>query len=112
MSIRLLKRRWVIFCLLIAKNGYRRAEIIKRAGLFKHMGEHCFYEPHKLPSEPQLVSVGNNVNIASDVAFYNHDVIAYLINGIKNSNYKIPIYRGGGIHRRQCLHWRSERNPL
>ncbi len=44
------------------------------------MGDNCWYEPHKLPSEPQLVFMGNNVNIATDVAILNHDIMASMIN--------------------------------
>lgn len=44
------------------------------------MGDNCWYEPRKLPSEPQLVFMGNNVNIATDVAILNHDIMAAMIN--------------------------------
>lgn len=44
------------------------------------MGDNCWYEPHKLPSEPQLVFMGNNVNIATDVAILNHDIMVSMIN--------------------------------
>ncbi len=51
---------------------------------------------HKLPSEPQLVFLGNNVNIATDVAILNHDIMAVMINNIEGSQ-KCNIRRGGGI---------------
>lgn len=52
----------------------------EKSGVFGAMGDNCWYEPHKLPSEPQLVFMGNNVNIAADVAILNHDIMAAMIN--------------------------------
>lgn len=48
---------------------------------------------HKLPSEPQLVFLGNNVNIATDVAILNHDIMAVMINNIEGAQ-KCNIRRG------------------
>ena len=74
------KRRILMFRLMIAKSGRERAAYIKNAKVFAHIGERCYCEPHKLPAEPKLVSFGNNVNIAADVAIFNHDIISYMIN--------------------------------
>lgn len=48
---------------------------------------------HKLPSEPQLIFLGNNVNIATDVAILNHDIMVVMINNIEGSQ-KCNIRRG------------------
>lgn len=53
----------------------KRAELFRKKGVFHSMGEHCLYQPYSLPSEPNLVSIGNNVNIAKGVCFVTHDVI-------------------------------------
>ena len=42
-------------------NAYKNAEYIRKNNIFHHMGEGCYYHPRKLPSEPMLVSVGDNV---------------------------------------------------
>ena len=55
-------------------NAYKNAEYIRKQGIFYHMGEGCYYHPRKLPSEPMLVSVGDNVWIASNVRFVTHDM--------------------------------------
>lgn len=56
-------------------NPRKRAYLLKKKGVFHSMGEHCLFQPIKLPSEPNLVSIGNNVNIAAGVNFITHDVI-------------------------------------
>lgn len=61
---------------------------------------------HKLPSEPQLVFLGNNVNIATGVAILNHDIMAVMINNIEGSQ-KCNIRRGGDNDWQQCIHWWS-----
>lgn len=38
---------------------------LKDSGIFGAIGENCWYEPHKLPSEPQLVFLGDNVIIGA-----------------------------------------------
>ncbi len=80
------KRRILMLRLLMAKSGRERAVCIKKAKVFAHIGERCYYEPHKLPAEPQLVSFGDNVNIAADVAIFNHDIISYMINKMQKSS--------------------------
>lgn len=53
----------------------KRAAIYRRLGVFHRMGTPCLYQPVRLPSEPNLVSIGDNVNIAAGVTFVTHDVI-------------------------------------
>jgi len=55
-------------------NAYKNAEYIRKKGIFYHMGEGCFYHPRKLPTEPVLVSMGDNVWVASGVRFVTHDM--------------------------------------
>ena len=55
-------------------NAYKNAEYIRKHDIFYHMGEGCYYHPRKLPSEPMLVSMGDNVWVASNVRFITHDM--------------------------------------
>ena len=98
-----LRRRWILMRLIFCGNGVARAKILKKSGVFGAMGDNCWYEPHKLPSEPQLVFMGNNVNIAADVAILNHDIMAAMINRMDGMP-KCNIRVGGGNHREQCVH--------
>ena len=47
------------------KNGFKRAEYLKKKKVFASMGEHCFWQPRNIPPETGLIRIGNNVAIAS-----------------------------------------------
>lgn len=89
-----LRRRTVLFRLLFCENGRARANLPKKKSIFGSIGENCWYESVKLPSEPQLVYLGDNVNIATDVAILNHDIMSMMINNIPDMK-KCKIRRGG-----------------
>ncbi len=55
-------------------NAYKNADYIREHNIFRHMGKGCYYHPRKLPSEPILVSMGDNVWVASGVRFITHDM--------------------------------------
>lgn len=55
-------------------NAYKNANYIRKHGIFYSMGQGCYYHPRKLPTEPALVSLGNNVWISSNVRFITHDM--------------------------------------
>ena len=65
-----------LYVLLRSRGNLRkRAALFRKLKVFHSMGEHCLYQPLKLPCEPNLVSIGNNVSIAAGVKFVAHDVI-------------------------------------
>ena len=43
--------------------------------MFKSIGDNCFFQPRTFPSDPELISIGNNVNISSGATFINHDIL-------------------------------------
>ena len=53
----------------------RKNAFIKKHNVFAEYGEYNLYQPHKLPNAPQLIKIHNNVKIAADVTFYEHDAI-------------------------------------
>lgn len=85
-----LRRRLILIRLMLCGNGGFRAKLLKKSGVFGAMGKNCWY---KLPSEPQLIFMGDNVNIATDVAILNHDIVSVMINNI-NGLQKCNIRRG------------------
>ena len=50
---------------LIPTSGGRSKYIRKHASLFKHVGKDVFFQPRKFPSDPELLSIGNNVKIGA-----------------------------------------------
>lgn len=62
----------------VTGGGYSRAEYLKKKHYFKSMGEHCYLQPWNYGTEPEMISFGNNVHIATKVTFINHDITAFM----------------------------------
>lgn len=62
------------FKLLFMSND-KRTKFLKKSGLFADFGDNCYYCSKKIPEEPYLVKIHNNVVIAANVNFITHDVI-------------------------------------
>ena len=73
-----MKRRLFLLRLLLIRNGYRRAEYLRKKQYFYKQGENCFFTPYNFGTEPHLISFGNNVYVASGVTFVNHDITAQM----------------------------------
>lgn len=79
-SMKRIVKAWHSFRLLLCMEGYKRAEYIRKHKLFGAMGENCYFHPWKMPGDPKLIFIHNNVKIASDVTFINHDISNALLN--------------------------------
>ena len=79
----LLKKLYFMF---IPTSGGRTKFIIKHSHEFKHVGGGIFWQPRTYPTDPELISIGNNVMLASGVDFTNHDIIAAMLNRKYNTN--------------------------
>lgn len=58
---------------MLLRNGYTRADFLRRHGMLAGMGEKVYYYSRILPEDPKLLRLGNNVVIATNVRFLNHD---------------------------------------
>lgn len=56
------------------------------------MGGGIFWQPRTIPTDPELISIGNNVKIASGVDFINHDIIPSMLNTKFNSHDFAPSF--------------------
>ena len=62
---------------------------MKKKRFFKKIGEHCYLQPWNFGTEPYLISLGDNVHVASNVTFINHDITALMFRYMdKNQNYQ------------------------
>lgn len=66
--------------LLLRRSGWSKAEYLKKKGVFHRMGEKCYFHPWKIPAEPHLVALGNNVFIAADVTLLTHNMANCVFN--------------------------------
>lgn len=74
--------------ILFSRNDSRkRAALLRKWDVFHSYGEGGLYQPMSLPSEPKLVSIGNNVSVAADVRFITHDVIQSMLRDMNNPEY-------------------------
>lgn len=72
--------RYVLMArLVLLRNGYKRANYLKRKAYFHRQGKNCFFQPINFGTEPHLISFGSNVYLASGVTFFTHDVIALML---------------------------------
>ncbi len=73
----------------LGKN-HSKASLLRKSGLFKEYGEGGYWHPDWIPSYPEYISIGNNVTVAADVRFYEHDMIHRMWNGD-------PTFNGPGM---------------
>ncbi len=75
-----------LYFMVLPSSGQRTSYIVKHAYLFKHIGMGLFWQPRTFPSDPEFISIGDNVYIASGVEFINHDIISHMLNKKYHAN--------------------------
>lgn len=60
----------------------RRTQFIIKHKLFAEVGDNFFFQPRKMPINGEYIKIHNNVSIASNVSFINHDVMQKVFNNI------------------------------
>lgn len=88
-KMRLLKLR-----LYLIPDVYKRTEYLIKKNVFKSVGKNFFFQPRVIPADPKLIKFHDNVTVASNVTFINHDVINLMLNNINNEWFK---YHSGCI---------------
>ena len=78
------KRLWHTIMLNVQRNGYKRANYLRKHNLFCHIGEKVYLQGRKLPLYSELISLGDNVKIASRVNFVTHSIIHSMLNSAEN----------------------------
>lgn len=73
----ILLRLWILS--ILGKHS-KKVTVVKNSGLFKNFGGGGYWHPCWLPTHPEFISIGNNVVIAADVRFYEHDLIQCMFN--------------------------------
>ena len=81
------KRQLLRLRVYLIFDAKKRTRYIIKKNIFYSIGENFFFQPRKLPSDPKLIKFGNNVSVASDVTFINHDIADQVLNGLKNGTY-------------------------
>ena len=77
------KRLWYTFRLFTLRGSSARTEYIRKKKVYGAIGEHCTIQKRKVPLYANLIRMGNNVHIASNVSFLTHDVSHQVLNAIE-----------------------------
>ena len=78
--------------IFLLPSGIIRTKWIERFNIFRANGDNFYFCPRKLPADPKLIRFGNNVAVATDVMFINHDVSQKVYNNIFDE--KLPKFFG------------------
>lgn len=88
------KKLKVMLALFFIYSPKKRAKYLKKHKVFYQMGNDCAYASRKIPSEPFLVKIGNNVRIAANVTFVTHDVISSCMSKAYQLEKELPFHMG------------------
>ena len=85
-EIKELVRKLYFYCL---PSSSLRVKYIKKHQIFDAVGNDFFFQPRKLPADPKFIRFHNNIAVAADVTFVNHDVIYMVLRNLdKRQNYE------------------------
>ena len=82
MNREFIKRLYHTVRLYIIPGSKKRAEYLRSHQVFHSMGRNCTIMERKVPLYSELISIGNNVHLASKVYLIPHDAIHLLLNGV------------------------------
>lgn len=74
------KRYWYTLNLFFIRSPGKRAEYMKKHGIFHSIGKQVAFNTIKVPLYAKLISIGNNVRIANGVEFLTHDFTHFMLN--------------------------------
>lgn len=73
-------RMWHTLRLYTMRNAFKRTQYFKDNDIFHSMGDDCLITDRVVPLYSKLISLGNNVHLASGVHFVTHDVTHSMLN--------------------------------
>ena len=81
------KRFFRTLRLFLTPNSDKRTAYLKRKHVFKNIGENCSIMDRVVPLYANLISLGNNVHLASNVKFITHDISHIMMNNLYQEGY-------------------------
>ena len=71
----------------LIKNADKRTKYIVKHHIFKDVGDNFFFQPRIIPADSELIKFHNNVTVASNVTFVNHDIIDRVLNNLNEGSF-------------------------
>lgn len=81
-KVRWMRIKYLFVCLFKLSGKKDRNAWLRENDVFGLFGMNSNFQPHYLPDCPKLLKIHNNVSIAADVIFYEHDVINSVFAGM------------------------------
>ncbi len=85
-------RLWQMFKLNFHMTASSRGSWLKKKGIFAECGEPVRYQIHSIPLCPELIKIGNNVNISSGASLIVHDATHLIYNCLPGKKQKLKEY--------------------
>lgn len=70
------------------RDAVKRAEYLGKHGLFAGVGSDCYFTTRKLPMEPYMIKLHNNVHVLANVTFITHDIVNNMLDKMPENNGK------------------------
>ena len=86
-----MRRMLQLVGIALCRDGFARAEYLRKKNLLGHVGENCFWQPRYIPPDGDLIRLGDNVVIAMRVMLLNHDVMHYMFRNMDHGHYRIEL---------------------
>lgn len=77
--------------LRLIRDPEKRGEFLADHINFKEVGKNLYYYPKYLPNKPELIRIKNNVTIAANVTFVEHDMMKIVFNNIEPESTHIGL---------------------
>lgn len=81
-------------CLYLIRGARRRADYCKKHHLYHQIGSNCSIQSRSVPLFSQLISIHDNVHLASGVSFITHDIVHRMVNNMVPDDQRIGEYVG------------------
>lgn len=80
------KRVWHSFRLCTFRSAGKRANYLRKHGVYASIGTGCSFQGRKVPLYANLIKIGNDVHLAGNISFLTHDVTHIILNKYKGVN--------------------------
>lgn len=74
------KRLQITLRLWTIRSSFKRADYLKKCNVFAGIGQGGSIQKRSSPLYPNLIKIGDNVQIASNVGFVTHDITHIMLN--------------------------------
>lgn len=70
----------------LIKSAPKRTEYLVKHNVFAQIGDNFYFQPRIIPINTKYIKFHNNVSVATNVTFCNHDIAQRVFNGMNSIN--------------------------